>query len=184
MMNIDNNLKSGSQFLKVQINNVTDSNGNNQTLKDSLYIWISKSESRYNYPLKYKQDFNFRPTESYVVSNMFTWSDNIYDENPDCGWVYDKSGSKIINSQGFWCSWDLLDLFGVKDSFKRASSCQAFQFSSGSATAHWLRFDPVYYSGYEPQPAVLNYTISVGFQLIQSNGTSQDYLMVNLIFYF
>lgn len=112
---------------------------------------------------------------------MFTCSDNAYDSDPDCGWVYDNTGAKIINSQGFWWSCDLLDLFGITTSFKRASSWQAFSFASGSATAHWLRFDKVYYSGYEPQPAVLDYTISVGFQLIQSNGTTLDYLSVKII---
>lgn len=80
---MDNNQLNGSQYLEVKINNLKDEKGDTHTLKDSLFIGIAKTASRYNYPLVYEQDFNYKPTESYVESNMFTCSDNLYDESPD-----------------------------------------------------------------------------------------------------
>lgn len=105
----------------------------------------------------------------------------MYDSNPDCGWVKDSQGQNIVNSQGFCCSCKLLDIIGIEDSFKRATSCDQFQFSGGSATAHCLRFDDVYYHAYEPQSPVRDYVIQVGLRLKSSETQeiTEEYLEIS-----
>jgi hypothetical protein len=185
LLSIPNNQLEGVESLQVSIDSVIGQDGKVKEVKDSLTIGISKSETRYNYPLHYQQDFNYRPYESYVKSNMFSCNDDLYDDDPDWGWVTDSNQERIDNSQGFWCSCNALDLIGIRDSFKRATSWATFQFFSGSASAHWLRFDDVYYHAYEVKEPILDYRIDVGFikrtidELTQNEVVTQDYVTVS-----
>jgi len=71
-LSVQNNQLEGAETLVININDVTDADGNTIELKDSLSIGISKNETRYNYPLYYEQDFNFAPKEAYVKSSIFS----------------------------------------------------------------------------------------------------------------
>ena len=110
--------------------------------------------------MHYLQDFNFHPYESYKSSNFFSCDDDAYDGNPDWGWAKDSNGDNILHSQGFWCSCDIWDFLGFEDSYKRAATWETFDFGS-SASAHCLRWHDTYYHSYEPQNAILGYTIGV-----------------------
>mmetsp|Transcript_23112 Transcript_23112/g.20513 ORF Transcript_23112/g.20513 Transcript_23112/m.20513 type:complete len:83 (+) Transcript_23112:166-414(+) len=82
-MSVPNHQLNGTSFLTAEINDVTNTDGNTEALSDKLTIGISKGETRYNYPVNYIQDFNFKPYESYVQSNIFSCNDDLYNEEPD-----------------------------------------------------------------------------------------------------
>ena len=71
----------------------------------------------------------------------------------------------------------MLDIIGVQDKFKRGTSCGSFQFSTGSATAHCLRFDDIYYHAYEVKEPLLNYVIDVGLVKRSINSAGAEEVM-------
>ena len=162
-MSVPNHKLQGTEYLSLDLGEVNGTNGDIKKLEDTLIIGVSKGETRYNYPVEYLQDFNYRPYESYVESGILTCSDDAYDDHPEWGWALDSQGERILHSQGFWCSCSYLDIIGIDDSFKRGTTWKSFQLFSGSASAHCLRFNDIYYNAYQVNEPILHYNLDVGF---------------------
>jgi hypothetical protein len=156
-------------------------------LAKPLKIFVQKSEVITRYTVAYRQDFNYKPMERVITTNVFTCKDGAYDDNPNCGWQVDSKGDKIPNSQGFCCNCEFWEILGLSSSqMNRAKNCGNLNFGDGSATASCLRWANLWYSAYEILRNELYYTINVWiyqegsdiplatFQLDPSNPIASD----------
>lgn len=69
---------------------------------------MTKSPVYANYPLTYRQQFNYKPYEVMLSPDDGTCSDGSDGNNPTCGYWY-YSGEAQPNSEGFCCSCSLTD---------------------------------------------------------------------------
>jgi hypothetical protein len=67
-----------------------------------------------------------------------------------------------MDSQGSCCSCSFEDIIGLSDkNLDRGKLCKAFNLGAGSATAHCLRFDSLWYSAYTISAYQLYYEIEI-----------------------
>jgi len=160
-LSIQNGQLSETEYMDVFISEVDTPENKKERLQNPFRITISKTPVIAEYPSIYVQDFNFKPVEQIIISDIFSCLDGDLAENPTCGWVI--NGKNIVSySQGFCCKCTFSQLAGIDTtSRKRGSSCNFLNLGPGSATAHCLRFDKLWYSAYEIKNYYINYTIDI-----------------------
>lgn len=161
-LSIENGQMNNSDYMEVHISQVTTLNNTQRILENPYKITISKSPVNANYPCIYVQDFNYHPVEQVIDSDVFTCSDGALSPNPTCGWVYINSTTVVPYSQGFCCNCDFSQIIGVDTTTAtRGTSCELLNLGPGSATAHCLRFNQLWYSAYEVEKYIIDYTIDI-----------------------
>lgn len=171
-LSIENGKLSETDYYEVYLNSVNDSNNQKRTLQYPYKILISKTPVVAVYPGTYLQDFNYHAKERVVKSDIFTCNDKDQNENPTCGWQYDDDGNKIPNSQGFCCKCTFGQIIGINPNI-RGNACRLFNFGTGSAAAHCLSFDSLWFSGFELKQYQMDYKITI--KVIGRNEASSDY---------
>jgi hypothetical protein len=161
------NTMSDSGYYSLSFNNVQASNGDIYALKKSLKMFVEKSQVTTRYNVRYIQDFNYSPTELIIQSSIMDCEDET--SKATCGWQYDSKGNKISSSQGYCCSCSLGEIFSFDTVYRRGKDCGEFNIGTGSATAHCLRFDELWYSGYEILDKSLHYSIKITIYEDESN---------------
>lgn len=171
-LSIENAKLSETDYYEAYLNYANDANNQKKTLKYPFKILISKTSVEAFYPGIYIQDFNYHAKERIVKSDIFTCNDKDQNDNPTCGWQYDSNGNKIANSQGFCCKCAFGQIIGMNPNI-RGNACELFNFGTGSASAHCLAFDSLWFSGFELKQYQLNYKI--GIQVIGKNEADKNY---------
>ena len=159
-LTIQNAELSDTDYIETIIDTVTDLNDNNQTLLNPIKLIISKTPVKVLYPSIYIQDFNYKPYEQIILTDLFSCNDNDNSDNPTCGKFVDSNNNSILNSQGFCCKCPLKSLLFGKTNI-RGSQCKTFNIGTGSATAHCLRFHDLWFSAYAIQQYQYKYQITV-----------------------
>jgi len=156
--------QNGTEYLhSVLLASTKDEDGTVQQLERPVRIRIFKSEVYATYAMYYVQHFNNRPFETtYQTSNIFKQcSDSPSSSSPTCGWVRDSSGNVIEDSQGFCCSCSIQDSINIiaDPGFSRGNDDCLFDIAASSS--HCLRFDQLWYSGFELREPFLTYEVTV-----------------------
>ncbi len=153
---------NGSESIVTVVNSATSNSSGTYVLKKPLRIHVQKSQVIARYKIVYKQDFNYRPTETVIESDIFSCQDGAYSSSPTCGWQTDSNGNQIANSQGYCCNCEFWEIIGLSSSQNnRALDCGDFNFGEGSANAHCLRYANLWYSAYQIISYDLYYSINV-----------------------
>jgi hypothetical protein len=161
-LSIENGKLADTDSMEVFVSSVTDLKGDVQQLQNPFKITIQKSPVYLEYPCIYQQDFNFRPFEQIFQSDVFSCSDGDLAPNPTCGWQYSNNKITIPYSQGFCCKCEFDQIIGIDTTTRnRGSTCGLLNIGTGSASAHCLRFDKLWYSTYEIKPYQVNYVIDI-----------------------
>jgi Male gamete fusion factor len=123
---------AGTEILNAFIQELTSENNKTANLKTPLKISMSKSQVLAIYELVYLQNFNNKPMEKVVESNVFTCEADFYDSQPTCGYAINAANERILYSQGFCCKCSLLDILGLdKNDLTRGKICQTLNIGSG-----------------------------------------------------
>lgn len=176
-LSIENGKMSETDYIDVFVSEVSSKDGSRRQIENPYKISISKSPVYAEYPCIYVQDFNYKPREQIIISDVFSCSDGDMASNPTCGWVIASNNKVVPYSQGFCCKCDFSQIIGVDTTTSnRGSSCRFLNLGSGSATAHCLRFDQLWYSAYEIKKYRINYLIeiSVTYKNDKFNNTSTE----------
>jgi len=166
---IDNSQYGDSNYLEAYIYEVdsketnnnnnfvgNDKNNSKKKLQNPIRINIRKSSVYIEYPSIYAQTFNYKPSEQVIISNIFSCEDGDLAQKPTCGWTLNSLSQKIPFSQGFCCKCDFAQIIGINNTDRnRGNTCRFLNLSNGSATAHCLKYDPLWWSAYE----INNYNI-------------------------
>ncbi|KAK4532062.1 hypothetical protein CCYA_CCYA10G2919 [Cyanidiococcus yangmingshanensis] len=143
--------------------------------KYQLYITLTKSRIRLEYPLYYLRDFNNQPYEivyKYNSNGPLNWLDNQCmatwgSSEPTCGYAYNPPGStdpsdRILYSQGFCCDCNAADLLGLSPNRIRGGlDCNLLSLDTPTESAHCLRFDALWYSAFQIGEPITNFEIVV-----------------------
>jgi hypothetical protein len=172
-LSVENGKMGDTDYMEAFISEATSDN-NLKRLKNPYKITVSKTPVYAEYPVTYVQDFNYRPTEQIIQSDVFSCRDGDLSPDPTCGWVYNNS-TIVEYSQGFCCKCDFSQILGIDTTTRsRGSSCSIFNLGSGSATAHCLRFDKLWFSAYEIKKYRINYNIDISItKKEEKNGTEE-----------
>eukprot|EP00826_Nyctotherus_ovalis_P042443 TRINITY_DN4363_c0_g1_i7.p1 TRINITY_DN4363_c0_g1~~TRINITY_DN4363_c0_g1_i7.p1 ORF type:complete len:527 (-),score=100.68 TRINITY_DN4363_c0_g1_i7:674-2083(-) len=130
---------------------------------------MEKSYVTTRYNVRYVQDFNYAPRELFISSSVVSCEDSDTDSQPTCGWQHDSGGSRVPSSQGYCCACSFSEIFSFDTVYRRGKYCGDFNVGTGSASAHCLRFDELWYSGYEILDKSLYYTIKINIYESESN---------------
>jgi hypothetical protein len=143
------------------------------TLSAPIRISLTKSRPLTVYPLTYERNFNAKPRESTIYTTLTPkCKDSPSDGSPTCGRFYDDAGAPMEFSEGFCCSCNICQLFGLCGNDDRGNSrCALF---NTAAAAACLRFDDLWYSGYRIGAAQTWYRITVR---ISGNNVSSELLL-------
>lgn len=162
-LSLENSQMNGTESFETVFNSVTAPNSSKTfIIQKPLKVFVQKSQVIARYTIIYKQDFNYRPVETIITTDIFSCSDGAYDNNPNCGWQTDANGNRILNSQGFCCNCQFFEILGLESSqMNRAKDCGNLNIGEGSATASCLRFDELYYGAYQIISQDLYYTINI-----------------------
>jgi hypothetical protein len=161
-LSIQNGKLAETDSMEVYISSVNDLKGDTKLLQNPYRINIQKSPVYLDYPCIYAQDFNYHPAEQIIQSDVFSCNDGDLSPNPTCGWQFTNNKITIPYSQGFCCKCDFGQIIGVDTTSRnRGNSCDLLNIGAGSASAHCLRFDKLWYSAYEIQPYQVNYSIDI-----------------------
>jgi len=148
-LSVQNQQYSETESLETIIDKV----GSEEGEKELLYpikVTLEKTRVRARYPIRYLRDFNNKPRELVIFTSIFDCEDDAKSKDTTCGWHFDSEGEKIWDSQGFCCRCEFDEVIGLDtDNYSRAKSCQAFNLGKGSASAHCLVWDDLWYSAYE-----------------------------------
>ena len=177
-LSIDNLKLESTDSLSLIVDKVTTEN-KIQNLKVPIKIEVKKSQVTANYSSTYIKDFNFRPRESVIVTDVFSCEDGDLSSSPTCGWVRTEKGEFIKNSQGFCCKCDFSQLIGIdRDSKIRGSNCDALSIGK-SASAHCFRLHPLNFSSFSVDKPVINYTLEVIVNYEDSSGSRTETLTLS-----
>jgi hypothetical protein len=173
-MAIDNSKSADTDYLEAFIYEVDSesqlnpntNNNNNQNNKKKLLnpirINISKSPVFIEYPSVYFKTFNHKPTEQVIISGIFSCEDGDLAQSPTCGWTLNSLNQRIPYSQGFCCKCDFGQVIGINNTDRnRGNTCKFLNLGSGSATAHCLKFDHLWWNAYEVTGYSIVYEISI-----------------------
>lgn len=131
-LSLENTQMAGSEVLNAFITELSSENNSKTNLKTPLKITMGKSQVFAIYDLIYFQDFNNKPMEEVIESNVFTCEADYYDSNPTCGFAKDPKGVKILYSQGFCCKCSWLDILGLdNEELTRGKICKTLNIASG-----------------------------------------------------
>jgi hypothetical protein len=172
-LSIENGKMSETDYIEVFISEVNTQDGSKRQIQNPYKISISKTPVYAEYPCIYLQDFNYKPREQIIISDVFSCNDGDLASNPTCGWVKDSTNKIVPYSQGFCCKCDFSQIIGIDTTSRnRGSSCGFLNLGSGSATAHCLRFDSLWYSAYEIKKYRINYLIEISVTYKNENNIS------------
>lgn len=184
---IDNNKFAETDSLEAYINEIEvnkfskNSEENTKKLKNPIRINISKTPVYVEYIATYMQNFNHKPSEKVVLSNVFDCEDGDLAKNPTCGWTMNSSNQIIPFSQGFCCKCEFSEIIGINNTDRnRGNTCKFLNLSSGSATAHCLHFHDLWWSGYEIKQYNIVYEIKVFITYANDNDNEIDENKKNL----
>ena len=169
-LTIQNAELSDTDYIETIIDTITDLNDNNQTLLHPIKLIISKTPVKVVYPSIYIQDFNYKPYEQIIITDLFSCNDKDNSNDTTCDYSYDSKNNLIPNSQGFCCKCSLKSLFFGKNNI-RGSKCKTLNLGTGSATAHCLKFNDLWFSAYEIQQYQYKYKITVNIINTTNNET-------------
>ncbi|KAL2629913.1 hypothetical protein R1flu_014599 [Riccia fluitans] len=94
--------KSGeSDTVETYITNVLEGGGESRELLEPYRVTIYKSYIYALYRLEYIQSFDGFPHEVELFAPDCRGGST--EKNPNCGWVYNKAGKPLKDSQGFCC---------------------------------------------------------------------------------
>lgn len=143
-------------------NNLNYSNNSKKKLLNPIRINISKSPVYVEYPSIYFQTFNHKATEQVIISNVFSCQDGDLAQSPTCGWTLNSLNQRIPYSQGFCCKCDFGQIIGINNTDRnRGNTCKFLNLGSGSATAHCLKYDQLWWNAYEVSGYQIVYEISI-----------------------
>ena len=175
---IDNSKSADTDYLEAYIyevdseNNSLNQNSNNskQKLLNPLRINISKTPVYIEYPSVYFQTFNYKPTEQVIISDVFSCEDGDLAQSPTCGWTLNSLNQRIPFSQGFCCKCDFAQIIGINNTDRnRGNTCKFLNLSSGSATAHCLKYDNLWWSAYQVNNYQIVYEIDIFVSYMDDN---------------
>ncbi|OAE20528.1 hypothetical protein AXG93_948s1360 [Marchantia polymorpha subsp. ruderalis] len=86
-----------SDTIETFVTQVREYNGGSRDLEEPYRITMYKSDIYVQYPLQFLQSFNGNPHE--VESFAHNCKDDSKDKTPNCGWLYNKAGEKVKDSQ-------------------------------------------------------------------------------------
>lgn len=182
-LSIENGKMEDTDSIEAYVTEVTNVDGEVKQLVNPFKLQISKTPVYAIYPTIYFQDFNYRPTEQIVISDIFSCTDGDLASDPTCGWAYTNSNQKtsISYSQGFCCKCDFSQIIGIDNTNRnRGSSCDLLNLGKGSATAHCLRYDKLWYSAYEVKQYQINYDINIFIiKKLENNTFSTESIALN-----
>ena len=131
----------------------------------------SHPQHQVQYPIKYINSVNNQPYELSFTVDTFLGGlfgddsgckDSPAHDKPSCGWLIDREGGRIPDSQGFCCRCDSNQQFGIeKGSSQIRGGLDCAVFGSGQASAHCLRYDDLWYDVWEVGTSQLVYSITV-----------------------
>ncbi|PBJ75583.1 Generative cell specific 1 protein (GCS1) [Trypanosoma cruzi cruzi] len=123
-----------------------------------IRLTTSKSRVQYTYPLFYERNFNAKPYEEEITTEL-VGCDDTFSPKATCGLATDTAGRPIPYSQGFCCRCGPCQLLGLCPVGSRGLQvCDIFR---GAALASCLRFGELWYSGYSMGSATIWYRLSV-----------------------
>ena len=164
-LTVQNAELENNDYVETTIDQVTDKDGKIQKFSSPIKITFFKSPVVVQYPLTYFRDFNYLPKEIVAKSTSSQCKDGPKDSQPTCGWVY-SGNQKVEYSQGFCCSCSFMSL---STSTKRGTNCG--KFFETSASAHCLRFDPLWFSAYKIENHRIDYNIIINITNTYDNST-------------
>lgn len=138
---------------------------------DTLALVLYQSSIRLLYPLKYRRDYNDQPSEIVYTTDragaryglLNPCVDNFNDPNVACGYTYASSNNKngggaekIPYSQGFCCRCSFTDTFA---SYGIPRSGEVCRFAEQHDSAHCLRMNNLWHSGYNIEAPSLDFDI-------------------------
>eukprot|EP00127_Corallochytrium_limacisporum_P005923 Clim_evm68s214 gene=Clim_evmTU68s214 len=140
--------------------------GRKAHLQDPFQFLITKSVVYASSNLIYRQSFNSKPFEKTFRRTNFL---GIFDDceadfvdGATCGYALDENGERIFDSQGFCCSCSIARQLGLETGYSRSGiDCQIFGLNASKSSAHCLRFDDLWYAGYDVQPPRTEFTIGI-----------------------
>ena len=172
-LSIKNGQLEDTESIEAYVNEVTTDSGETKKLVNPFRINIFKSEVVANYPCTYIQDVNYRAYEQVIQSDVFSCVDGSMAQNPTCGWMITQDKKIIPYSQGFCCECNSEQIIGIDTTTStRGQKCQTLNLGIGSASAHCLRFDPLWYSVYEIKKYTIDYQIGVVVSYANNSQTS------------
>lgn len=131
-LSLENSQMTGSEVMNAFIQEMTSENNSKANLKTPLKISMGKSQVLAIYELAYFQDFNNKPMERVIESNVFNCEADFYDSRPTCGYAVNAANERILYSQGYCCRCSLLDILGLdKNDLTRGKVCQTLNIGSG-----------------------------------------------------
>jgi len=142
---------------------------NKKKLLNPIRINIRKSPVYIEYPSIYFQTFNYRPREEVIISDVFSCEDGELAQKPTCGWTMNSKNQRIPYSQGFCCKCNFAQIIGIDNTDRnRGNTCKFLNLSSGSATAHCLKYDNLWWNAYEVNSYQIVYVIDVFISYMNS----------------
>ncbi|RNF24673.1 generative cell specific-1 [Trypanosoma conorhini] len=112
---------------------------------EPIRLTTKKSRVQYRYPLFYERNFNSKPYEEQIPTEIIGCDDGSSPE-ATCGVVLDAAGEPIPYSGGFCCRCGMCQLLGICPPDSRGLHvCNVF---GEASLASCLRFGELWYSGY------------------------------------
>ncbi|EAR82880.2 male gamete fusion factor (macronuclear) [Tetrahymena thermophila SB210] len=167
VLSLENGQIANTEQVVATLNQLSDS-GVNKQLQNSFIFEVTKSPVTALFPLIYLQDFNSQPLEQVIATTLFSCKDGFYDSSPTCKFQYDSKGQKILDSQGYCCYCSLSDILGMGNDLSRGKVCYALNLGAGSATAHCLKFSPLWYSAFKIQQYQLYFEVNINIYTVDS----------------
>ena len=154
-----------TETLTAQIYQVVASqNGSEIPFEQPVDIQVTKSPIYAVYTLTYQQDFNSQPKEEVISSTILGCHDSFTSNDPTCSFQYDSQGNKIQDSQGFCCDCSFTQFLGIGENINRGNICHTLNLGTGSATAHCLRYEELWYSAFQISNYIITYDINITIQ--------------------
>lgn len=155
---------TGTDQIQTVVREASDEFGHTHLLAQPLLLVLTKPRTFAKYPLEYVRSVNNRPRELRVLLNHDSVFGGLLNAvNPSseqcdeslgvdstCGVAMDLNGGIIPDSQGRCCSCSVGSQLGLdsidSNMFRGQLDCALF--GTGQASAHCLRFDPLWYNVY------------------------------------
>ncbi|BFI31942.1 protein MpGCS1 [Marchantia polymorpha subsp. ruderalis] len=176
---IDNGKSGESDTIETFVTQVREYNGGSRDLEEPYRITMYKSDIYVQYPLQFLQSFNGNPHE--VESFAHNCKDDSKDKTPNCGWLYNKAGEKVKDSQGFCCLCTVKDklppwLGGESLPRRSKQDCNSTLLSflnllpwRRRGSAHCLRYSTQWYPTYQVGLSNQTFTIRIKTDLAHSS---------------
>ncbi|KEG14722.1 generative cell specific-1 [Trypanosoma grayi] len=146
--------------------------GDNRVQFLPIRMTTRKSQVQYRYPVFYERNFNAKPYEEQIMTDVFQGCSDAFDLMATCGLVMDSNGNTIPYSQGFCCTCGICQMAGLCPPDSRGvQTCNLFG-KSGAASC--LRFGDLWYAGYTVGSGASWYRVYVTVSSGEENDTEQN----------